>query len=208
VSSRYGGGVPHPSSFDWSVDDPQALADATRNVVRGRVLMALAERPGVTIRQVAERIDESPRRVRHHIESLVEAGLAEVTGEESRRGVVQRRYGAPPQAVDRVDALSDEDRAEFTRSIVRYVLSDIGTAAAAGTLALTEDKHVVRMYGEVDDEALERLADIHWRAYREIRETIEAGKERLRKSGGSGTEVVSALFYIEAPLWGSIADDG
>jgi DNA-binding transcriptional ArsR family regulator len=192
------------SAEDPSVHcDPQALAKAHSHPVRGRVLMALSERPDVTIREVAERLGESPRRVRHHVEALLAAGLAAVTSSENLSGVVQNRYGAGLLVVDDAELWSQEERVRFIMPLIRTLAADLGVAADAGTIARTEN-FVVRTYGEVDDACLEELADLHLRTDRAVRKAIQEGHERVARTGGAGTEVVTALFFFEAPLWRAI----
>lgn len=183
------------------ISDLDALVEASDHPVRGRVLVALSERPDVTIQEVARRVGESPRRVRHHVKALLDSGLVQLTGEENRRRVIQRRYGAGPLAVDDAGSVSRGARLKLARATVRWLLDDFCAAEAAGTLGSGSDDFQIRIYGEVDDSCLDELAEIYWRAYREIRQNIEEGRERLRRKGEDGTEVVSALFFFEAPLW-------
>lgn len=180
--------------------DPQALAKASDHPVRGRVLLALSERPDVTIREVAERLGEAPRRVRHHVEALLEAGLVAVTSSENLSGVVQNRYGAGLLVVDDAELWSQEERLRFTVPAIRTLAADLAVAADAGTISGTDD-FMVRMYGEVDDVCLEELADLHLRIDRAVRKAIQEGHERVARSGGAGTEVVTALYFFEAPMW-------
>jgi DNA-binding transcriptional ArsR family regulator len=181
--------------------DPQALAKAYGHPVRSKVLTALSERPGVTVREVAERLEESPRRVRHHLDALIKAGLATVTSSDNLSGVVQYRYGAGPLLVDDADQWSRDERIRFTKTAVRLLAADLGEAVAAGTIGEGREDFEVRMYGEVDDACLEQLAALHLRADRGIRKAIYEGRDRVMKSGEAGTEVISALYFFEAPLW-------
>ncbi len=191
-----------PSVIDPAVHpDRQAIAKAFENPVRGRVLTALSERPDVTIREVAERVGEPPRRVRHHVDGLLETGLITVTSSENLSGVIQRRYGAGPLVVDDVDGWSREERVRYANTTVRLLAEDIGVAVAAGTIANGGDDFEVRIYGEVDDVCLERLADLHLRTDRAVRQMIFEGRDRVMRGGETGTEVVTALFLFEAPLW-------
>jgi DNA-binding transcriptional ArsR family regulator len=52
-----------------------ALIETLSHPLRARILTVIWERPGVTIKQIAERIDEPARKVRHHVERMVEADL-------------------------------------------------------------------------------------------------------------------------------------
>jgi predicted ArsR family transcriptional regulator len=75
-----------------SSDDRAVLVEALTHPVRSKVVIAPAERPDVTIRQIAERLREPPRRIRHHVDALVSAGVIEVSAETRRRNVIERRY--------------------------------------------------------------------------------------------------------------------
>jgi DNA-binding transcriptional ArsR family regulator len=206
--TRYGAAMGRSGTEVPEADFREAVVETLWHPLRARLLTALAERPDVTIRQLAKRLDESSRRVRHQVNALVDLGLVEVTGEASRRGVIERHY-ASRVVMDFPDetVMPPALRLRFSREIVRLVLADIGIASAAGTFATIPDRYECRFYGEVDDQCLEELTEIHNRAYREIADTVEAGRERTRESGEPGIEVVSALFFFEAPLWKSIATE-
>jgi DNA-binding transcriptional ArsR family regulator len=180
-----------------------AVVEALQHPLKAKVLTALAERPDVTIRQVAERLKESPRRVRHQINALLDVGLVEVSAEVRRRGVIERRYSSRV-AMDfpGEDVMSPALRLRYSKEVVRMLMADVGAATAAGTFASGPDRYECRFYGEVDDQCLEELGEIHERVYREIAETFTAGRERVWESGEAGTEVVSALLFFDAALWG------
>jgi DNA-binding transcriptional ArsR family regulator len=185
--------------------DPHAMSKAYGHPVRGRVLTALAERPDVTIREVADHLGEPPRRVRHHVQALQRMGLVSVTSSENLSGVVQHRYGTGPLIVDDVEAWSREERMRFALATVHLLAADFGVAAKSGNIGKSDDDFEIRQYGEVDDACLEELAAIHGRAYRAIRAAVYEGRERVWRSGEPGTEIVSALFFFEAPLWAHVA---
>jgi DNA-binding transcriptional ArsR family regulator len=194
-----------------NVTDPahrEAVIEALQHPLKSKVLTALAERPGVTIRQLSERLKESPRRVRHQVNALVESGLAEVSAEVRRRGVIERRYATRATMDFPGDEIIDPAlRLRVSKEIVRTLMADVGAATAAGTFAARPDRYECRFYGEVDDQCLEELTEIHERAYREIADTFTAGRERVWESGEPGTEVVSALLFFEAALWGKAAEE-
>jgi DNA-binding transcriptional ArsR family regulator len=192
-----------PSTVGSSgLDDPGAIVEAYRHPLRGRVLSVLAERPGVTVRQIAERLDEPPRRVRHHLEVLVEAGLVEVTAEEKTAGAVRRRYGRGPVELSAEAAVDPAGRIELGKATVRMLMGDLNVAAAAGTLCARPDDFEARFYGEVDEVSFRELVALHSEAYRQILRTVQDGKDRVRQSGRWGTEIIASLFFFEAPLWG------
>jgi DNA-binding transcriptional ArsR family regulator len=188
--------------------DPEGIAAVHADPVRFRVLQAMAERPGVSIRQISERVGEPPRRVRHQVEALLACGLATITAEKLRAGVIERRYGAPSLLIEETAPLGRETEASLARAVVLLLLGDVATAEAAGTLSRHRDDVEVRFYGEVDEACLEDLAFIHRRAHFRIQATIETGRERLRVNGGEGIEIVSAHFLFEAPVWTSAQPGG
>jgi DNA-binding transcriptional ArsR family regulator len=197
------------AGFDAKVleaDLRDAVVEALQHPLKAKVLTALAERPGVTIRQLAERLKESPRRIRHQVTALVDLGLVEVSAEVRRRGVIERRY-ASRVAMDfpGEEIMRPALRLRYSKEVVRMLMTDVGAATAAGTFAVRPDRYECRFYGEVDEQCLEELAEIHERAYREIAETFAAGRARVWESGEPGTEVVSALLFFDAELWGRAA---
>lgn len=193
--------MPSPAGSS-GLDDSGAIAEAYRDPLKGRLLSVLAERPDVTIRQIAGRLGEPPGRVRHHVEALLEAGLIEVTGEGRTPGGVRRRYRRGPVEVFGDNAVDLEGRLELGKATVRMLMGDLNVAAAAGTLSARPDDFEVRFYGEVDEVSFRELVALHSKAYRRILRTLQDGRDRVRQNGRPGTEVVAALFFFEAALWG------
>src|ERR1700742_4729050 len=68
------------------------LADAMADPLRARIMAAIAERPGISVREIAGWVEETNRKVRYHVEALHSQGLVEVQGEAKRRGAVERQY--------------------------------------------------------------------------------------------------------------------
>lgn len=182
----------------------KALAEAMSHPIQGRIMSVLYERPDISIRRIADRLGESPRRIRHQVEALLSTGLVDTTGEEHRRGVVERRYSTVgPNEITDPQGLSTEQQVRMASRIVKLLLDDVAVAARAGTFGRHADRCEARFYGEVDEAGQVELAAIHLRAYREVGAALEAARDRVRESGEPGTEVVSGLFFFEAPLWGS-----
>jgi DNA-binding transcriptional ArsR family regulator len=196
-----------PESVASDLNERLTLAEAIAHPVKGRVLTALTECPDATIRQVAERLGEPIRRVRHQVQVLVAEGLVEVVGEDQRRGVVERRYGRRgPVAVEDDTGMSMDLRVGMATAVIKLLLADIAAAARAGTFGKLPDRCDARFYGRVDKECFEELAAIYLHTYRAVDEAINAGRARVRGSGRPGMEVTAALFFFETPLWGPVAD--
>lgn len=177
----------------------EAQTEALGHPLKALILAALAERPGVSIREVARRLGEPERRVRHQMEKLTDAGLVEVTGEASRRGVIERRYAARYSTL--LEGDDPEIRLSYAITTIKMLFASVAASAAEGAFGSARD-FVVRDFGEVDDASLQKVYEIHDRAFREISEAMAAGRQRIRESGEEGTPVVSALLLFEAALWG------
>jgi DNA-binding transcriptional ArsR family regulator len=72
-----------------TIDQLRCLADP----LRLRILSIFAERPHTT-KQVADLLGEKPTRLYHHVESLLRAGVIELTETRPNRGTVERYYRA------------------------------------------------------------------------------------------------------------------
>jgi predicted ArsR family transcriptional regulator len=179
---------------------------ALRDSIRRRLLFVLGDRPGgATIRQLAGRLGEPPRRIRHYIEMLVAAGLVVVVEERPRRGTIERTFRAP-----RVPILwVDEWPTDFETTEIKMVLLDIlrltfdtvTAAIAAGTFAERQGWCAARTGREVDAQGWEELAEIHERAVHEVVSTVERAAERLARGGAEPIPAISALFLFEALPW-------
>jgi DNA-binding transcriptional ArsR family regulator len=200
---RGGDGPPHlpeaPSPL--SVERAGTLVAALAHPLRGRLLAALVDRPGVTIRQLSVRLGTPPRRVRHALEALLDSGLAEISAEVLRPGVIERRYGARPWLVEEGTPTTPATRAALCRAVALHLKEDLARSAEAGTLGAWDGECQFRWYAEVDERCRLEIAEIHRRAFPRILSTIEEGRRRVAEGAGPGTEVVSALFLFEAPLW-------
>lgn len=188
--------------------DRSALTAARAHPLRARVLFAVTDKPGVSIRQIAARLDESGRRVRHQLEALEKAGLVEVVPRRNRRGGIEYLYSATTAAAlsgeEAGTASADQDRAAALQ-ILRMVLSDATAAVRAGTFGSRPGHGEVRVWGEVDEQGWEELAAIHQRSCEELEVAIAAARERVDRNGNEGTPVTSAMFLFESPSW--IVDD-
>jgi DNA-binding transcriptional ArsR family regulator len=184
----------------------EELLKFLRDPVRRRLLLLLADKPeGVSIRQLAERVGEPTRRVRHFIGALVDAGLVVVEQERPRRGTIERTYRAAGFPIFWID----EWPAEFQPAEVKIVLLDIlrlifdtvTSAIAAGTFTRRRGWCVARTWREVDAQGWQELAEIYERAAREVVATVERSGARLARSGEDPIPAIAALLLLEALPW-------
>jgi DNA-binding transcriptional ArsR family regulator len=186
-------------------DGLDALADAMGHPVQSKILFVIADRPGVTIRQVASRLEESERKVRHHLEALVEAGLVSVESEVRVRNTTVRRYAVkrrPHILAEDSELLADAIQRKVSLEILKLILADARGAAVAGTFGTHEGHTEVRFWAEVDREGWEEMVAIHQRAIDEMQAALASCAERLADDEDrTAFPVTSALLLFEAPGW-------
>jgi DNA-binding transcriptional ArsR family regulator len=187
-----------------------ALVDTLSDPFQARVYTTVTERPGATIAQIAARIGEPPRRVRHQIEHLLEVGLVHLDSRTKRRNAREHHYRAVALAKvqNELDSSWDDDqRRKVALSVTRMITGDIGQALRAGILGTSDGHAEVRVSAEVDGQGWQELADIMERVMGEIEETVIRSAARLEASGLGGTEVVAALLLFQTPAWERSVDD-
>jgi DNA-binding transcriptional ArsR family regulator len=181
-----------------------AVVAAMAHPVRGRVLAAVAEKPQVSIRQIAARLDEPSRRVRHQLEVLQRAGLVDAVPRKNRRGGIEYLYAAttmPELRGDEGGTVTVEQERAAALAVLRLVLADASAAVRAGTFGSHPGHGEVRDWAEVDQQGWDELAAIHLRAYEEVRAAFAAARVRVQGNGGTGTPVTSAMFLFESSRW-------
>jgi DNA-binding transcriptional ArsR family regulator len=182
----------------------QSLGDAMADPFRSRILVAVTERPGVTIREIAERLGETSRKVRYHMEALHTVGLVEVEGEVQRRGAIERRYRATTSNIIRADEereLAPPQERRIALEVLKMAMGDATSAVASGHFAAREGHCATRLRGTLDSEGWDELADLFAATTEEARRVIERSRERREATGEAGVEVTGALFLFEAPIW-------
>lgn len=193
------------------VEEPRkALVEALGNPLRAQIYITVADRPGATIAQVATRIRESPRRVRHQMDRLRLAGLVSVDSESARRNARERHYRAilPPEVREQADdSWTDDDRRRLAVSVAKMMVSDIVRASQNRTFGIHAGHAEVRIPGEVDPSGWDEISKIMVKSTEEIERAMERSALRLRAAGDSGVEMIAGLLFFEAPSWGASPDD-
>lgn len=182
----------------------QNLGDAMADPFRSRVLVAVTERPGVTIREIAERLGETSRKVRYHMESLQVAGLVEVDGEVQRRGAIERSFRNTTSNVIRAEEereLSPSQERRIAVEILKMVMADATSAVSSGHFARRDGHCETRLRGAVDSEGWDELATLLAATTDEALGIIDRSVRRRESTGEEGVEVTGALFLFEAPIW-------
>lgn len=180
------------------------LADAVADPLRARLFAAVAEKPGISIRQIAKRVAEPERKVRYHVEALHAAGLVEVQGLGRRRGAVERQYRVTAAyVIDGADAegISVDQQRRISVEILKMIMADATLSVASGHFGAAPGHCEIRLRGEIDEEGWQELAEIHIRAMEEAQDAIDRSTKRRRVTGEEGFEVTSAALLFEAPIW-------
>jgi DNA-binding transcriptional ArsR family regulator len=182
-----------------------ALMQALSDQYRAGVYLAVYERPGATIAQVAARTGRSARAVRHQIERLVEAGLLVVAAETPRRNTRERHYRVTMirPFIDASDdgTLTEEERRHIPLAILRQIFADIGLAVRSGSFSGKHGHSEVRVPGEVDRRGRSELCEILRRTTQEMEGVFVRSAARLEEAGEDGVEVIATMMLFEGPTW-------
>lgn len=156
---------------------------------------------GMTIRGLAERTGEPPRRVRYHLDALCEQGLIKVADGKQRRGVKERYFAAarlPILDQDDVAALSPTTQKKILLSCLKMIFADAAASLEAGTAVRRPDWAAGRIAGEVDEQGRRQVAALHVDFITKTREAIEQAQERLAETNEHPVRVISANLFFEA----------
>lgn len=187
-------------------DGGEELARVLRDPIRRRILFVLGDKPGgATIRQLAARLGEPPRRIRHYVELLAAAGLIAVSDERLRRGTIERAFaitGAPriwgEEWTGRLEVI---ERKMILLDILRLTFDSVTEAIAVGTFAGRRGWCAARTWREVDAQGWEELAEIHERALLEVVAAVDRASERLTAGEEAAIPAISALILLPALPW-------
>jgi DNA-binding transcriptional ArsR family regulator len=182
----------------------RALLEAMGDPLRSRLLFAVDDRraTGVSVRELAEELGESSRRVRYHLDALAAQGLIAIAEERPRRGVVERYYRTerkPRISSEEMDLVEKDQGRRISMQILKAILADASAAAAAGTFGGRADEATVRIRGRVDREGWQELYATHTTALGNLETIIAKAEARLTESNESPIAAVSALLLFEMP---------
>jgi len=172
--------------------------------LRSRLLFAISDHgaKGISVKELAERLNESSRRVRYHVDALAAQRLIAIAHEKPRRGVVERYYRTerkPMISADEMNLIDEEHSRRISMQILKAILADASTAAAAGTFGTRPDEATVRLRGDVDRQGWKELYATQTWALGKLEAILEKAEERLKDSEESPVAAVSALLLFETP---------
>lgn len=195
--------------------EAELLADAMANPLRCKILSRAAElaflaprnsdcpeREGLTVRGLSEHLGEPPRKVRYHLDALCEQGLLEVSQGRKRRGALERYFwpGRLPFLNEKeVAALPPAQQKKIILGCLAVLFADAKAALQTGSAVRRPDWAVVRIVGEVDEQARQELAQLHAEFLRRTQETLVRAGRRMETTEERPATIVSANLFFEAP---------
>jgi DNA-binding transcriptional ArsR family regulator len=186
----------------------RALIEALVHPLRNLVYSAVAEHPGATVAQVAERIGQPARRVRYQMERLCEAGLIAMDTETPRRNARERHYQAllAPTIFD-MTGWTVEEEERLAIGVTRLLVADISRAIGHRTFAANDGHAQVRFTGAVDQRGWDELAEIVVLVMGDIEAVMRRSARRLREADKGGIEVILGFLLFETMPWASAEKD-
>jgi DNA-binding transcriptional ArsR family regulator len=174
--------------------------------VRAKLLFAVSEKSeeGVSIRQIAERVREPTRKVRYHLDALLELGLVSIASRRTRRGVVERFYRVevmPWLTTEEVDEYDEERARQISTQILKAILGDASLAVTAKIFGARSGHVIVRIPAEVDEQGWGELGSLQERALRESQAVLARSRDRLKSTGDDPVSALVALLLFEVPPW-------
>jgi DNA-binding transcriptional ArsR family regulator len=180
-----------------------SLAEAMGDPIRQKVAFAIRVAPGLTVRQIADRIGESPRRIRYQLTVLRRADLVEISDQESRRGAIEHRYTLtrPLYLTDEEnDSLPTHLKMRVATEVVRGVVADVEAATKEGTFGVRSGDHLSHLFGKVDEVGWTELVEASLSYLEHAQQLLEKAEKRIEASGDvEAIPVTAALFLFEGP---------
>jgi len=196
-------------------DDGQSelVAAALADPVRSKIFVATSEpaffvtpedsgKPlGVSVRQIAERVQESRRRVKYHLEVLCRQGLVEIVEEKRGRGVVEHYYRATSIIMlskEEMEGLPVTRQQKIILEVLREIFADATAALESGTYVRRPEWATARLHADVDDQGWTELAVLYEKTTHDALEIIAKARERLRRTDQKPVRIGAASLLFEA----------
>lgn len=176
----------------------EVVSYAVGHRIRIQVLSILSE--GVySVDQVAEIMDEEPKKVAHHIGELADAGSIEVAKIERVHGnLLQHFYRAvelPYYSEEKFAALTPKDRQVHLGLALQTIFAEAMAAFWAGKMSSDPKVCVVSNWLNVDEQGREEIADEQERSWNRLCEIEEASINRCAPEE-SRSVMVGQLGYF------------
>jgi len=139
----------------FDVDTPERMK-ALADPLRQRLLATFVQQPG-TVKDVAARLGEPITKLYRHVDQLVAAGFLRVSGEQRRRGAIERSFEAVASRYV-VAPPTGEDRVTQGDAMVRAAVEQV-LASARKTEGSDGRLHLMRAAVRLTPAALRSLED-------------------------------------------------
>lgn len=205
-SSHAGGSAGTPED-----EQHELVAAAMADPVRAKVFIATAEpmffvkasngSVGVSVRQIAEQVQESRRRVKYHLEVLCRQGLVEVVEEKRRRGVVEHYYRAASILMlskEEMEGLPVRQQQKIILEVLREVFADATAALESETFIRRPEWAAGRLHADVDEQGWAELGALYEKTTNDALEIIAKAQERLRETDRKPVRIGAASLFFEA----------
>jgi len=192
-------------------DRVQAMAEVMGDPVRAKILFAVAEASprtdsgvgapaGITVRQIAARVEESPRRVRYHLSRLVDEEFVTLTGKRMRRGVEERYYRATEVPIITLETtvggrVSTKQQQRLTLEILKAIFADAKSSLAAEVYNRRPEWIANRIFLEVDEQGWKELSAIQETAAAESQEVLKCVARRSTPAADRFPVILAQLLF-------------
>lgn len=177
------------------------LAAAVAHPLRARCLTVFAERVASPA-EISRELMVDVSKVGYHVSALRDANLIEEVGQRPVRGAIEHFYRAielPIVTTDQEPERSEEDRRNFSETILSVYAASASHAIEAGTFLARPDHHHTRVSVNVDEAGWKEMTEAYMELYDRVFEIREAAAERMAKSDEEPIRVVSFQSLFEAP---------
>jgi hypothetical protein len=193
MASREGEALSRPEIGDErEVEVDEAVVKAASHRLRHRIWIKIAERGEVSPKEIAEELDAPLEKVAYHVRWLAAAvpanavPLIELVATDRRSGGIQHIYRCLRRPV--LDGALAEQIPQVLReatsgSIIREVINDLLGSVEVGAFDMHPARSLLRMHIWVDEEGLERTAELTMKLLAEYQQVEAESLERLAATG-------------------------
>jgi AcrR family transcriptional regulator len=180
----------------WSGEAPEQLGEASRE--RELVLHTLNRlgRPAGA-EEVSRELETPTAEVESHLEALVDDGV--VKREPADEGKSLYVIHMPPMGEEEWAAMSQPERERMSQHIGYMVLEDVSHSVKTKTFDRRPERVLARLVGEIDDQGMLELRDLHIEGVEAAMKVIGRSEERLREKGERGFPIRAVQAAFEMP---------
>jgi DNA-binding transcriptional ArsR family regulator len=177
------------------------LARALNHPLRARILALLNERPA-SPKELSEVLEVELANVSYHCRELHRLRCVEVAKREHVRGALKTTYrGTTRMMLDDTTwkQLSKETRGGISVAAVSEVIERASKALEAGTFDRREDRNVITIKMDLDEEGWKTVAELVNETYRRLADVEVEAANRAATSGEEPIRTTVSLLSYESP---------